>query len=141
MDRFSLPHKTAIAVWWIAVASLVGTVTWISLHLNDFELAGVHATREWSTYLLLKLVAGLLYLLPGILVELRKRWAWITAAALLIIESLFVVAYIFGDKYYYLTPVFLLFVIPFLLIFFDRRNYLDMLRPAGEASAEQETEL
>jgi len=133
-NAFSLPRNTSIAVWWIAVVGLVGTTTWIVFHLNTFELADARTTYEWNFSLLLKLVGGLLYLLPAILIELRKRWAWIVAVVMLVIESLFVVAYIFGDKYYYLTPVFLLFAIPFMLIFFDRRNYRNMLRAAREAS-------
>jgi hypothetical protein len=134
MNTFSLPRKTSIAVWWIAIVGLVGTTTWIIFHLNTFELADARTTYEWGLLLLLKFVAGLLYLLPAILIELKKRWAWIAAVIILTIESLYIVACIFWDSDYLLTLVFLPFAIPFLLIFFDRRNYRNMLRAAMEAS-------
>lgn len=133
MGEGGLPKKTKIAAWWIIVVGLLGTIVTI-------PVVGLQTWysdwTEWSQIFLVVACIifgiGLVYLLPGILFALNKRWAWTIAISILVMEiGGFSYFYAYGFVHddpppYPLTPVFLLYLVPLTLATLDVRKYWKM---------------
>lgn len=128
MPEISLPLKTRIATWWIAVVTLIAVVVAIVIVTREYQ--NTHHEKlglELAMYIFLILGDSILYILPGILVELRKKWPWIVATTLLFVEIIVVTITLFMNFDYLGSLLLLAYLVPFVLIFFDRRNYWKML--------------
>jgi membrane-associated HD superfamily phosphohydrolase len=128
MPEVSLPLKTRVATWWIAVVTLIAVVVAIVIVVQEYQKNHHEELGlELAIYIFLILGVSILFLLPVILVELRKKWSWIAAIILLTIEIYFSTGSLFMAINYLAFLGLLAYIIPLGLIFFDRRNYWNML--------------
>jgi len=124
----SLPIKTKIAAWWMIVAGgceiLFGFVTFRSL-LGLIFLTG---TLFGFEAIIGVIVSGVLYVISGISLLKRKRWSWCLSIFILFISSIISILNFssridgkvileFSEKYL------LFFIIPFILLLLDRKNF------------------
>jgi glucan phosphoethanolaminetransferase (alkaline phosphatase superfamily) len=138
MTKAKLPLKTKIAAWWLMFFGLFGTITAIVIpqvltHTSD--------QSEWGyislVLALITIVIGFLYVLPGILLQIKNKTAWISTIALLLIE-LAIFSYLYATSFNFIsspppspypyTPIFFIYIIPLILVILDRKNYFKMVR-------------
>jgi len=137
INKAKLPVKTKIAVWWILAVGLIGTIVAVSIFLTwctdmpDSQFASTCFLPGLAI-----LAAGILYLLPSILLIKRKSWAWTFTISELVIElALFIVFYtspLFSclhcrSPHYEYTPILIVYFVPLILLIIDRKKYFEMV--------------
>ena len=132
IDKTKLPTKTKIAVWWIRIFSIGIVISCIAQVLLCFTDPTLF---DSAIYALVFLPIWILFLLPSILLPRKRRWCWIISIIILSLEILIILAVcIFGAIHYRysyyleLIPIVIFYLVPFILIILDRKNYFEMHR-------------
>ena len=124
MNKAKLPTKTNIVVWWLFVT---GTIMIIGF------MASVPALTDWSSSInpriyLLAVAVGLLYLIPGILLCMKRNLSWISSIIILSAEAIpfLIMTIIFMNP----IPIagIVVVLIPLIFLILDRKNYFEMVR-------------
>jgi hypothetical protein len=131
-----LPIETKIAAWWLIIIGGIGLIfsVWNILSLlviffgeswgqeSGWALIG---TLSFGVIVLL----SIFFLLPGIFLLRKKRWAWWVSIIIYSGISLYLFS-VFLSPRFSLTPLnaidfcyLLLFFIPFILLLLDRKNF------------------
>jgi len=126
--RTNLPLKTKIAVWWILIVSVGGTIG--MMILLDHWCGDSPCPYCCAPLGCALLFLGFLYLISGIILTGKTKSSWIIALVLLVLGlvpflPLFVFTVLVWSPLY--SPIFLLYLIPLILILSDKRNYWIML--------------
>lgn len=128
LREVNLPLKTRIATWWISIVTVIVVIVAIVIVIQEYQKSHHEDLGlELAMYIFLILGVSILFLLPIMLVELRKKWSWIAAIILFIIEIYSGTGSLFMAIDFLAIFVVLAYIIPLGLIFFDRRNYWKML--------------
>ena len=130
--KANLPTKTKIAVWWVFILGVAVFIVPL-ISLSSFSDQS-ERDMTFLPLLLITLCIAFLYSLSGILLIIRKKWAWNIAIAVLTVElfSLFIYLHVeinldtFGGPILFIANILLL--IPFILIILDGKNYFEMVR-------------
>ena len=130
--KAKLPTKTRITVWWIRIFSIgivISCAAYVLLCFRDPTFF------DSAIYAVVFLPIWILFLLPSILLPRKRRWCWTTSIMILCLEIIIILAVcIFGAIHYRysyyleLIPIVIFYLVPFILIILDRKNYFEMLR-------------
>gem|GEM_PF-6596170 len=97
-----------------------------------FHKPGFFYGAFWA---LVFLPVWVLFLLPSILLSRKRRWCWTTSIIVLCSEIVIILAvFIFGAIHYgysyylELIPIVIFYLVPFVLIILDRKNYFETVR-------------
>jgi hypothetical protein len=133
IDKTKLPTKTKIALGWIYIISIAIVIAALVVLISVSNFEDAQGPVLFVT-VCIAFPIWLLFLLPGILLPLKKRWSWITS---IIIVSLEITGILGGCVYlatnvsvYLLQWSFftIILFIPLILLVIDRKNYFEMLR-------------
>jgi hypothetical protein len=139
MNKAKLPVKTKIAVWWIRIiAALVAIGGLIVIFVTLTTAADIVKEEEigilFFVVVTIVLPIWLLFLLPSILLVLKKPWGWTASTITLSSEIMGVLGvciyFAITEGLYYLqyTPATIFLLVPLILIILDRKNYFEMIR-------------
>jgi cation transport ATPase len=119
-DSGRLPIKTKIAVWWISVIGVAGTIAVIVIYL---VAQGPSVSISSSSLMYLSIfAAGIFYCLPALLLTLKRKTTWIAALVMLAIGTLGLSGF-----YFWFIPSFIIFLVPVVLVIVDAKKYLAMV--------------
>jgi len=111
MEEVELPTKTKIAAWLMIIGGMLGIFSWIPTLLK-------YGPELW----------GLIYLpfvIFGIFLLKRKRWAWWICMILFLIIGMLGVLVLFSTEFNEGGFILLfLSLTPLILLFLDRKNFL-----------------
>ena len=122
-----LPMKTKIAVWWILIVSVGGT---IGGYIEANNLASDLSDMSVGAALfVITLLLSFFYFISGIFLTFKTKSAWIISVSILSLEIgassiLYLPALYFYPLY---SPILILYIVPIILILSDKRNYWIML--------------
>jgi len=125
--RTKLPMKTKIAVWWILIVSVGGTIageTYVNRGSSDSPFPEIVALVSWIIFLFC-----FFYFISGIFLIVKMKSAWVVAMVFLslglIAFSIFYALVLLPEAYLFF-PIFLLYLVPLVLIISDQKNYWKM---------------
>ena len=139
MNKAKLPTKTLIAfLWLITIGVLLTSWHMIALILSfsyswAYSLNAGSANESSANFVFILLIGSILYIISGIILSIRSKWAWIIAVSILSainICSIGIYLYFLSSSiysYYSVIPI-ISYIVPLILIVFDRKNYFAMVR-------------
>jgi hypothetical protein len=129
-SEVSLPTKTKIAVWWLALCGMAVVLILIIGILTAVEGSN-GAAYNLALIILIPaiIVIAILIILPLISLRMKKSWSWAVAVVLLSI-------YVTGDIIWLLSDLSnagllapgIVMLVPLALIILDRKNYSKIVR-------------
>jgi hypothetical protein len=131
MDKDKLPLKTHIAVWWIIIVGIIGTIAGMIIVAclsdpNFPDAFGNFLLRAMGIVVLFFI--GLFYTLSGILLRLKKKWTWIVAIVILSVQFIVLGPFFYGTlSNADFIPYVCAYLIPLILLILDAKNYWAML--------------
>lgn len=127
-----LPIKTKIAVWWLYI---VLTALFISAFVVLSSVSNTDAQGPVGfVTVCIAFPICLLFLIPGFLLPLKKRFCWTISILMLSLEIFGTVGgciYLAATEdwgFLYLILFDIIFLIPLILLVLDRKNYFEMVR-------------
>ena len=112
-----------VAGWWLLI---FGIATPIVVLILVAAFPGSDE-QEWQqasvAVIVVSIIIGFFYMLPGIFLLQVKRWAW-TAAVIILSIELFYFLYSLSEYGFYSAIPLLFLLIPLILVITDRKNYL-----------------
>lgn len=134
MNKSGLPTKTKITIVWIvafSISTILAFFIIVAQLANDMDRGA--DTVLWALCLAVFLPLLILLLLPAILLPVKKRWCWITSIIILGFEIVSSIATLVvlgtGDDFNItgFIPGIMVYVVPFILIVLDRKNYFEVV--------------
>ena len=132
MNKAKLPIKTKIAVWWIRILSIVSFISCAGFIIFCFTNPDFF---NGAFYALVFLPIWILFLLPSVLLPRKRQWCWKTSLTVLCLEIIIILAVCIVGYIHYrysyivqLMPIVIFYLVPFILIILDRKNYFEMVR-------------